>query len=468
MMKKFVAGLLVGAMLMSGVAFANSTKVEASLETLNFFIDGQQQQQSVLFYQDRTYAPVRWLNEIMGSEVTWDGATRSIHIRQQEASAEVPTEPAEVVDFKGDYPNGVYRGIYGDRGDMQVSIQFTLTDNVLSNLSYRHLYHSGNDYRQMEESDPLYGIKLQHDQAIEYLEGKPLAAMMDLYNPGDFVDDVDTFSGATIRGNKIFSAMQDGLNRGIYNPTNGIPRVIGMYPNGVYRGVYGDRGDMQVSIQFTLENNTLQNISFRHLYHSGNDYRQMEEADPLYGIKMQHDQAIEYLEGKPLEAIFDLHAPGDFVDDVDAFSGATIRGNKVFSAIVDGLNRGIYNPTNGIPREIGSYPDGRYRGIYGDRGDMQVSIQFSLENGNLTNISFRHLYHSGNDYRQMEEVDPLYGIKMQHDQAIEYLEGKPLVTIFDLHTPGDFVDDVDAFSGATIRGNKIFSAIVDGLNRGIY
>lgn len=53
-------------------------------------------------------------------------------------------------------------------------------------------------------------------------------------------------------------------------------------------------------------------------------------------------QATEYLVGKPIEAIYDLHSPGDFVDDIDGFSGATIRANKILSAIKDGLNRGIY------------------------------------------------------------------------------------------------------------------------------
>ncbi|MBB5174306.1 hypothetical protein [Texcoconibacillus texcoconensis] len=57
---------------------------------------------------------------------------------------------------------------------------------------------------------------------------------------------------------------------------------------------------------------------------------------------MQHEEVLDYLVGQPLDAIADLHSPGDFVDDVDRFTGATIRGNKIFSAIQDGLNRGIY------------------------------------------------------------------------------------------------------------------------------
>jgi uncharacterized protein with FMN-binding domain len=319
----------------------------------------------------------------------------------------------------------------------------------------------------MEESNPFYAVKLQHDQVAEYLEGKPVSAIFDLYDPGSIIDDVDTFSGATIRGNKIFSAFQDALNRGVYGPADGVTRVIGTYDDGTYRGIYSDAGEMQVSIQFKLTDNTVSDVRFRHLTYAGTNFRGLEEADALYGITQQHQQIIEYLEGKPLESIFDLYTPGDFIEDVDTFSGATIRGNKVFSAIKDGLNRGIYQPANGFSTAINA-PDGRYRGTYEDSGEQQISIQFSIENGNLKGIQFRHLAYAGMDYRSMEEGDPSMGILQQYQQAAEYLEGKPVETIFQLHTPGEFIEDVDTFSGATLRGNKMFSAIVDGLNRGIY
>lgn len=112
--------------------------------------------------------------------------------------------------------------------------------------------------------------------------------------------------------------------------------------------------------------------------------------------------------------------------------------------------------------------NGRYRGLYEDGGEQQVSIQFSLSNGNFTNISFRHLQYSDTPFRNLPEDHRFYPVFAQHLQIGEYLEGKPLAAVFDLHSPGDFIDDIDGFSGATIRGNKVFSAIRDGLNRGIY
>ena len=115
-----------------------------------------------------------------------------------------------------------------------------------------------------------------------------------------------------------------------------------VYDDGSYRGTYADRGDEQVGIQFEIEDNVITDVSYRQLYYGGMDYLDMDESDPMYGIKVQHDQIADYLIGEPLEAIYDLHSPGEFVEDMDGFSGATMRANKVFSAIKDGLNRGVY------------------------------------------------------------------------------------------------------------------------------
>lgn len=381
-----------------------------------------------------------------------------------------PTAPTAAVEESAmpQFEDGRYRGIYGDRGDQQVSIQFHLVDGVLQDISFRHLYHSGIDYRQLEEGAIEYPVWLQHQQVVTYLEGRPVDTIADLKSPGGFVDDIDGYSGATIRGAKIYSAIRDGLNRGLYAPSGELNREIGSYPDGRFRGIYGDRGEQQVAVQFELEGNTIRNVEYRQLYHSGNNYRTMSDDNPMYPVLIQHRQIASHLEGKPLSAIFDLFAPGGFVDDIDGYSGATVRGAKLFSAFRDGLNRGLYTPAGDVSREIGSYPDGRYRGIYGDRSEQQVSVQFNLSNNTIRDVSFRHLFYNGNDFRNMDNDDPLYPVVQQHEQIVQYLEGKPLSAMFDLYTPGSFIDDIDGYSGATVRGNKVLSAMMDGLNRGLY
>ncbi|WNF36697.1 FMN-binding protein [Bacillaceae bacterium IKA-2] len=397
------------------------------------------------------------------------GCNEDTAVEEEQPDTEEPAGE-ETPDGKTAYDDGTYRGIYGDRDQLQVSFQFELEDNVFTDVGFRQLAHGENDYRLMEEGDEGFVFLQQYEQAIAYLVGKPLEAFNDLYSPEDFVDDIDGNSGATIRSSKIVSAIKDGLNRGLYNPANDdFSRAIGTYDDGAYRGIYGDRDQLQVGFQFELEGNVFTDVSFRQLAHGENDYRLMEEGDEGYEFLQQYEQAIAYLVGKPLEAIYDLHSPGDFVDDVDGNSGATIRSNKIFSAIKDGLNRGLYKPSNeDFSRDMSAYEDGRYRGIYGDRDLLQVSIQFEIEENVFTDVSFRQLAHDENDYRLMEEGDEGYEFLQQYEQAIAYLVGKPLEAIYDLHSPGDFVDDVDGNSGATIRSNKVFSAIKDGLNRGIY
>ncbi|MBZ0329592.1 cytochrome b5 domain-containing protein [Halomonas sp. ANAO-440] len=112
--------------------------------------------------------------------------------------------------------------------------------------------------------------------------------------------------------------------------------------------------------------------------------------------------------------------------------------------------------------------DGRYRGVFSDGGEMQVNVQFDLRDGRLSNVSYRHLAYRGVDYLALEEGDELYPVMVQHQQITERLEGEPVTRVFALYEPERMVDDIDGYSGATLRGNKVISAIRDALNRGVY
>lgn len=366
------------------------------------------------------------------------------------------------------FDDGTYRGIYEDRGEQQVSIQFRLENGVLSGLSWRYLSYAGTNYRTLKEGEDLYPVMVQHKQILEYLDGKPLDTIADLYDTGSFVDDVDAYTGATIRGNKVHSAIIDGLNRGLYVPAGEFTTELPAFADGTYRGNYGDDGVHQVSIQFVLKEGVIQSPRFRHLFYRGVDYLKLVEGEQQYPVLRQHQQLLEYLTDKPVGAIFDLYTPAEFIDDIDAFTGATVRANKVHSAMRDALNRGLYSPAGALNIQIGEYVDGRYRGVYSDGGEQQVGVEFRIEGNTFTSFTFRHLYYSGVNYRSLEQGDTLYPVLLQHQQLAEYLVGQPLSVLLELYTPANVIDDVDAFTGATVRANKVFSAIMDGLNRGIY
>ncbi|MFO7704651.1 MAG: hypothetical protein R6V43_05890, partial [Halopseudomonas sp.] len=62
----------------------------------------------------------------------------------------------------------------------------------------------------------LYPVLRQYQQITERLDGAPVTAIFQLYQPADLVDDIDGYAGATLRGAKVLSAFRDGLNRGVY------------------------------------------------------------------------------------------------------------------------------------------------------------------------------------------------------------------------------------------------------------
>ena len=117
---------------------------------------------------------------------------------------------------------------------------------------------------------------------------------------------------------------------------------------------------------------------------------------------------------------------------------------------------------------LGMPLDGHYRGVFTDRGIIQVNITFDLRDGRFESVDYRYLAYRGVDYLELEEGDELYPVMVQHRQIAERLEGEPVTRIFALYEPERMVDDIDGYSGATLRGAKVISAIRDGLNRGVY
>ncbi len=124
-----------------------------------------------------------------------------------------------VVAQQWSYEDGTYRGIFADGSEIQVSIQLTLENNIVTAIRYRGLAYRGVDYRASED-EAIVGMLEQHEELIQYLVGKDIrSAMDDLRQPGEIVDTTvaDTYTGATLRGNKVISAIRDALSRGIYS-----------------------------------------------------------------------------------------------------------------------------------------------------------------------------------------------------------------------------------------------------------
>jgi len=83
-MKQFISGVVVGAILFSGVAYAASTTINVDFKNIKYYFDGEQKEAPAdnqgFIYNNTTYVPLRFLSESLGKEVTWEGATESIYV----------------------------------------------------------------------------------------------------------------------------------------------------------------------------------------------------------------------------------------------------------------------------------------------------------------------------------------------------------------------------------------------------
>ncbi len=116
------------------------------------------------------------------------------------------------------HPDATYRGAFIDEGIIQVNLQFTLVDGVVTKASFRHLVGTKPEYNLESQQEPYRSVVAQYEEALQHLVGKPLRDhLADLYDPGRIITlEVDGYTGATIRSSKIISAVRDALNRGPY------------------------------------------------------------------------------------------------------------------------------------------------------------------------------------------------------------------------------------------------------------
>lgn len=112
-----------------------------------------------------------------------------------------------------DFADGVYRGSYMEDGEEEVAVEFTLENNVFSDVRYRALSYHGVDYLSPDAPEDAKRVAGQFEALLAHLQGQPVDAVNDLYQPGDIAPDVDGFSGATLRAPKVISAIWDALNR---------------------------------------------------------------------------------------------------------------------------------------------------------------------------------------------------------------------------------------------------------------
>ena len=241
------------------------------------------------------------------------------------------------------YADGIYRGFYYDGGIEQIAIQFELRDGVFDSIVYRGVKYKDGDYMIEDASDAQKATLRQYQQLADYLIGKGVEAIDDLYSPYDIVEDVDAVTTATMQSSKLISALWDGLNRHPYKlvDTTKLP-MAETYADGVYRGSYMEGGGEEVVLEFAIKGDVFQEIEYRMLQYKGEDYLSEDASKYARDIALQFQALVDYLVGKSIASVNDLYRPGEIAPDVDVFSGSTVRAPKVISAIWDALGRHAY------------------------------------------------------------------------------------------------------------------------------
>ena len=241
------------------------------------------------------------------------------------------------------YPDGIYRGFYYDGGIEQIAIQFEIRNGRFDSIVYRGVKYKDGNYMIEDASDAQKATLRQYQQLADYLVGKGVEAIDDLYSPYDIVENVDAVTTATMQSSKLISALWDGLNRRPYKlvDTTKLPAPE-TYADGVYRGTYMEDGGEEVALEFLIKDGYFADVSYRMLQYKGRDYLSEEASSAEKQIAAQFAALTHYLEGKPVAAVSDLYRPGEIAPDMDGFSGATIRAPKVISAIWDALGRHAY------------------------------------------------------------------------------------------------------------------------------
>ena len=242
-----------------------------------------------------------------------------------------------------EYADGIYRGFYYDGGIEQIAIQFEIREGVFDSIVYRGVKYKDGDYMIEDASDAQKATLRQYQQLADYLIGKGVDAIDDLYSPYDIVDDVDAVSTATMQSSKLISALWDGLNRHPYKlvDTTKLP-MAETYADGFYRGSYMEGGGEEVVLEFAIKGDVFQEIEYRTLHYKGENYLAQDASKYARDIAFQFQTLIDYLVGKPVASVNDLYRPGEIAPDVDVFSGSTLRSPKVISAIWDALGRHAY------------------------------------------------------------------------------------------------------------------------------
>lgn len=348
------------------------------------------------------------------------------------------------------YSDGIYRGFYIDGGIEQLSVEFALKDNAFVFVRYQSINYKDGNYLGENATNIQSQVASQFQEAATYLVGKPVDIIPEILDSDLVVSDRDAVTSATLRTGKLASALMDGLSRGVFRTTDttvlSVPETA---PDGGYIGFYYDGAQEEVSVEFTLHDNCFTQVCLL-----------TPDADTAPDAAKRYTALLNGFSGQPLTAIADLYGSGG--------DNASLHG-KLASAMMNALSRGVFQPSaSTVFPSLSGYANGTYRGFFYEGGIEQVSVQFELVNDTFASVKYRGLGYTDGDYLDDDATVEQSTVTREYLALARRLEGRTVGSIYDLFQPAEDETEVDAVSGATCAANKLVSALMDGLNRGVY
>jgi len=96
--KGVLATIVLAAFLFSGItAFADGTRtIEAGVNAVKIFVNGQQMQADNFVYDGRTYIQLREICELLKKDIVWDEKTLTVYI----TDLKTPSKPTTIIPYK--------------------------------------------------------------------------------------------------------------------------------------------------------------------------------------------------------------------------------------------------------------------------------------------------------------------------------------------------------------------------------
>lgn len=214
-MKKKIIPALMLSLAMPLTAYARSN--------VNIFVNGSPLFTSGFITNDTTYIPLRAVSEALGSNVGWDGDTRSVYINSDEdtLTASVIEQASEsVVAIVGNYKSGYLSGTASDYNELTAHGTGVVIKSGGIILTNAHVVDGLENITVVFSDGESYGAKVQYTDKNSDLAVIKVGRLG--LKPITFSDSNSVFAGQSVVaiGTPLSLSMRNSASKGIISGTN--------------------------------------------------------------------------------------------------------------------------------------------------------------------------------------------------------------------------------------------------------